>query len=102
MVSYDGRVKPLRDTSGVHIGPPLVSYRVTGSSRDEKVNQQEALTITSLIAAATEQPEYQINEAGKAVSFGVASAIRRQARQTCVKTFGAASTLAHSSAMTST
>jgi very-short-patch-repair endonuclease len=75
MVSYDGRVRPLRDTSSVHIGPPLVSYHVTGSSRDEKVNHQEALAITSLIAAATEQPEYQVNEAGKPVSFGVVSLI---------------------------
>jgi very-short-patch-repair endonuclease len=75
MVSYDGRVKPLRDTSSVQIGPPLVSYRVTGSSRNEKVNPQEALAVTSLIAAATEQPEYQMNEAGKPVSFGVVSLI---------------------------
>jgi very-short-patch-repair endonuclease len=75
MVSYDGRVKPLRDTSGVRIGPPLVSYCVKGSTRDEKVNHQEALAVTSLIAAATEQPEYQINEAGRPLSFGVVSLI---------------------------
>jgi very-short-patch-repair endonuclease len=75
MVSYDSRVKPLRDTSRVQILPPLVSYRVTGASRDEKVNRQEALAVTSLIAAATEQPEYQTNEAHKPVSFGVVSLI---------------------------
>jgi very-short-patch-repair endonuclease len=59
----------------VQIRPPLVSYRVSGSSRDEKVNRQEALVITSLIASATEQPEYQFNEAGRPVSFGVVSLI---------------------------
>lgn len=75
IVSYDSRVKPLRDTSRVQILPPLVSYRVTGSSRHEKVNPQEALAITSLIAAATEQPEYQMNETDKPVSFGVVSLI---------------------------
>ncbi|HKD45717.1 MAG TPA: AAA domain-containing protein [Candidatus Angelobacter sp.] len=75
MVSYDSRVKPLRDTSSVIIRPPLVSYRVFGSSRDEKVNHQEALTITSLIAAAIEQPEYQLTESGRPVSFGVVSLI---------------------------
>jgi hypothetical protein len=74
-VSYDSRVKPLRDASRVQIRPPLVSYRVSGSSRDDKVNRQEALAITSLIAAATEQPEYQTNEAGRPVSFGVVSLI---------------------------
>jgi very-short-patch-repair endonuclease len=75
IVSYDSRVKPLRDASRVQIQPPLVAYRVSGSSRDEKINRQEALAITSLIAAATEQPEYQINEVGQPVSFGVVSLI---------------------------
>jgi very-short-patch-repair endonuclease len=75
MVSYDSRVKPLRDAGSVVIRPPLVSYRVFGSSRDEKVNRQEALAITSLIASAMEQPEYQINQAGDPVSFGVVSLI---------------------------
>jgi very-short-patch-repair endonuclease len=75
MVSYDSRVKPLRDASRVLIRPPLVSYHVSGSSRDEKVNRQEAMAITSLIASATEQPEYQINENGRPVSFGVVSLI---------------------------
>ncbi|HMF89403.1 MAG TPA: AAA domain-containing protein, partial [Candidatus Angelobacter sp.] len=73
MVSYDSRVKPLRDASRVQIQPPLVAYRVSGSTRDEKINRQEALAITSLIAAAMEQPEYQVNEAGQPVSFGVVS-----------------------------
>lgn len=75
LVSYDSRVKPLRDASRVQIRPPVVSYRVDGSSRDEKLNRQEALAITSLIAAAIEQPEYRTNEAGKAVSFGVVSLV---------------------------
>jgi very-short-patch-repair endonuclease len=75
MVSYDSRVKPLRDASQVQIQPPLVAYRVSGSSRDDKVNRQEALAITSLIAAATEQPEYQVNESGQPVSFGVVSLV---------------------------
>jgi very-short-patch-repair endonuclease len=75
MVSYDNRVKPLRDASRVQIRPPVVSYRVEGSSRDEKRNRQEALAIVSLIAAAVEQPEYQTNEAGRPVSFGVVSLI---------------------------
>jgi len=51
----------------------MVSYRVSGSSRDEKVNRSEALAVTSLITAAMEQPEYQSTEAGDPVSFGVVS-----------------------------
>lgn len=73
VVSYDSRVKPLRDASCVQLRPPLVSYRVSGSSRDEKVNREEAWAVTSLIAAATEQPEYQVNGSGQPVSFGVVS-----------------------------
>jgi very-short-patch-repair endonuclease len=75
VVSYDSRVKPLRDASRVQIRPPVVSYRVHDSSRDEKLNRQEALAVTSLIASAIEQPEYQINEAGRPVSFGVVSLV---------------------------
>ena len=75
MVSYDSRVKPLRDASRVQVRPPVVSYRVDGSTRDEKLNRQEALAVCSLIAAAIEQPEYRTNEAGKPVSFGVISLI---------------------------
>ncbi|HZR27597.1 MAG TPA: AAA domain-containing protein [Terriglobales bacterium] len=74
-VSYDRRVKPLRDASRVQLRPHLVSYRVPEASRDEKINHPEALAVTSLIAAAIEQPEYQINEAGRPVSFGVVSLI---------------------------
>jgi very-short-patch-repair endonuclease len=75
VVSYDSRVKPLRDASRVQIRPPLVSYRVDGSCREDKLNRQEALAITSLIAAAIEQPEYQVSEAGRPVSFGVVSLV---------------------------
>jgi very-short-patch-repair endonuclease len=73
MISYEGRIKPLRDASRVRLRPHTVSYRVAGSSRDGKVNRQEAITVASLIAAALEQPEYQENEAGNPVSFGVVS-----------------------------
>jgi very-short-patch-repair endonuclease len=75
MVSYDGRIKPLRDASRVHLRPHTIAHRVTGSSRDGKINRQEALTIASLIAAAVEQPEYERNDAGQPVSFGVVSLV---------------------------
>jgi hypothetical protein len=62
MVSYDGRIKPLRDASRVHLHPHTIAHRVSGSSRDGKINRQEALTVASLVAAAIEQPEYKKNE----------------------------------------
>jgi very-short-patch-repair endonuclease len=75
MVSYDGRIKPLRDASRVHLRPHAIAHRVTGSSRDGKINRQEALTVASLVAAAIEQPEYKKNDAGQPVSFGVVSLV---------------------------
>jgi very-short-patch-repair endonuclease len=75
MVSYDGRIKPLRDASRVRLKPHTIAHRVSGSSRDGKVNRQEALTIASLVAAAIEQPEYKKNDAGQPLSFGVVSLV---------------------------
>jgi very-short-patch-repair endonuclease len=75
MVSYDGRIKPLRDASRVHLRPYTVAHRVTGSARDGKINRQEALTVASLLAAAIEQPEYKKNDAGQPLSFGVVSLV---------------------------
>jgi len=75
MVSYDGRIKPLRDASRVHLRPHTIAHRVSGSSRDGKINRQEALSIASLLAAAIEQPEYKKNDSGQPMSFGVVSLV---------------------------
>jgi very-short-patch-repair endonuclease len=68
-LAYDGRIKPLRDASQVRRRPHTVAYRVQGASSNDRVNEQEALEVASLLAAATEQPEY----AG--ASFGVISLV---------------------------
>jgi very-short-patch-repair endonuclease len=75
MVSYDGRIKPLRDASRVHLRPHTVAHRVSGSSRDGKINRQEAVSVASLLASAMEQPEYKKNDAGQPLSFGVVSLV---------------------------
>jgi very-short-patch-repair endonuclease len=75
MVSYNGRIKPLRDASRVHLHPHTIAHRVSGSSRDGKINRQEALTVASLLAAAMEQPGYKKNDAGQPLSFGVVSLV---------------------------
>ena len=74
-LSYDGDIKPLRDSSHVRLRPHVLAYAVKGSTRDGKVNHQEAKVTASLIAAALEQAEYQTNEFGQPSSFGVVSLV---------------------------
>lgn len=70
-LSYDGRIRPLRDTSHVQLNPPVVAYRVSGArlARAGRINEAEANTVASLLIAATEQPEY------KEKTFGVISLV---------------------------
>ena len=75
VISYDSRIRPLRDASRVHLRPHTIAHRVSGSTRDGKINRHEALTIASLLTAAMEQPEYAKNDAGEPLSFGVVSLV---------------------------
>ena len=74
-LSYNGEIEPLRDMSSVRLKPHVLAYRVEGASSTDKVNETEALALASLLVAATEQPEYQKNEKGEPVSFGVISLV---------------------------
>jgi len=74
-LSYDGDIKPLRDASGVRLRPRVLAYHVEGSTREGRVNHEEAKVITSLIVAALQQKEYQTNEFGLPSSFGVVSLV---------------------------
>lgn len=64
-LSYNWRIRPLRDASNLVLKPHVVPFRVQASRYGREVNYDEAWGIASLIAAAIEQPEY----AGK--TFGV-------------------------------
>jgi very-short-patch-repair endonuclease len=75
LISYDYRIKPLRDASRVRLRPHTIAHRVSGSSRDGKINRQEALATASLLVAAIDQPEYKKNDAGQPTSFGVVSLV---------------------------
>ena len=68
-LSYDYKIKPLRDESHSIINPAVVSYRVTDGQRDDhkKINTKEAETIVALMLACMEQPEYD------GASFGAIS-----------------------------
>lgn len=59
-LSYNGRIKPLRDASNVLITPSVVEYRVpNGNKNSKKVNEAEVAHIVSIIQAMIEQEEYK-------------------------------------------
>lgn len=57
-LSYEGAIKPLRDSSTVTLKPHVIPYRVEAAHADNKTNMQEATALASLVLAAHEQPEY--------------------------------------------
>ena len=66
-LSYDFKIKPLRDCSNSDLLPAVVNYRVANGERIGKTNPNEAKAIVALMQACMEQPEY----AGK--TFGIIS-----------------------------
>lgn len=72
-LSYDNKIKPLREASSSNLLPAVVNYRVDGH-RDSKrkINQVEAQTIVALIQSCLEQPEY------KGKTFGVISLLGKE------------------------
>lgn len=58
-LSYDWKIKPLRDGSSSNLKPATISYRVDGMRSERKVNEVEAETIAALLLACLEQPEYR-------------------------------------------
>lgn len=68
MLSYDYKIKPLRDGSKNILLPAVVNYRVADGQRlNNKTNPNEAKSIVALMKACMEQPEY------KGKTFGVIS-----------------------------
>lgn len=68
ILSYDGKIKPLRDASDSKLLPAVVNYRVKyGERLYNKTNPEEAKTIVGLIKSCIQQPEY------KGKTFGVIS-----------------------------
>ena len=75
-LSYDGRIKPLRDASASALLPHVVAYRVDGATSDNKVNDLEAEVTASLMVAAMEQSEYDGKEFGLISLVGEDQALR--------------------------
>jgi hypothetical protein len=67
-LSYDYKIKPLRDASSSNLQPAVINYKVSGlRDSSKKINLEEAKCIASLIAACIERDEY------KDSTFGVIS-----------------------------
>lgn len=59
MLSYDFKIKPLRDCSSSLLVPPVVNYRVVNGKKIGKTNPNEAKAIVALMKSCIEQPEYK-------------------------------------------
>src|SRR5947209_11562384 len=68
-LSYNGKIKPLRDDSEVKRRPLTVAYQVKSLIKNGRVNEEEAFAVASLLLAASEQTEY------KEATFGVISMV---------------------------
>ncbi len=74
-LSYNGKIKPLRDDSDVKIRPATIAYAVKSTTKQGKVNEAEAYAVASLLIAASEQPEYHHATFGVISMVGVDQAL---------------------------
>ena len=77
MLSYDYKIKPLREASSSNLLPAIVNYRVSNGYRayPRKINENEADAIVALIKSCISQKEYENK------TFGVISLLgNEQAR----------------------
>ncbi|TJX15137.1 DUF559 domain-containing protein [Tissierella creatinini] len=75
-LSYNGKIKPLRDSSGVSIKPAVLEYRVpNGYINERKVNHLEAEHIASLVCACIEDENYKGKTIGVITLLGNRQAI---------------------------
>ncbi|MCI1958410.1 MAG: AAA domain-containing protein [Clostridia bacterium] len=78
-LSYDYKIKPLRDDSNVPVKPATIAYRVNGKRDQKKCNDIEAKTIVSLMISCMQQPEYD------GMTFGVISLLGDEQAKTINK-----------------
>ena len=57
-LSYDGKIRPLRDSSTTNLRPALVPYRVDGES-ENGLNKAECQAVINLLKAMTHDPAYE-------------------------------------------
>lgn len=68
-LSYDYKIKPLRDANNCMVTPPVVKFRVDNGQREgvRKINSKEAEATVSLMMACMEEKEYE------GMTFGIIS-----------------------------
>jgi very-short-patch-repair endonuclease len=62
-LSYNGDIRPLRESSAGGLAPALVPYRVSGG-RDGQVNREETLAVASLVLAMCRHEAYRSKTLG--------------------------------------
>lgn len=79
-LSYDFKIKPLRDASTSKISPPIVKFRVEDGQRDgrQKTNNKEANTVVAFMMACMEQKEYDGMTFGAISLLGDEQAVKMQ------------------------
>ncbi|MGB4438014.1 MAG: AAA domain-containing protein, partial [Sedimentibacter sp.] len=74
-LSYNYKIKPLRDDSSSILKPATISFRVNGVRENHrKINKVEADNIVALMLACIEQPEYEGKTFGAISLLGDAQA----------------------------
>jgi very-short-patch-repair endonuclease len=74
LLSYDLRMRPLREPSSAPVRPAVVAHRVQGFRDDQgETNEVEAEEIASLLIACLRDEAYARNDQGKLTTFGVIS-----------------------------
>ncbi|HKX29906.1 MAG TPA: AAA domain-containing protein, partial [Blastocatellia bacterium] len=68
-LSYEGKIKPLRDSTHNPLSPAVIAHYVRQGQSGAKVNVSEAETVAALVLSAIEQPEYEDQ------TFGVISMV---------------------------
>jgi hypothetical protein len=76
-LSYEGKIRPLRESNSTHLKPACIPYRVEGF-REAEVNISEAETIVSLIKAMTRHPAYANKTIGVISMVGENQAVQIQ------------------------
>jgi very-short-patch-repair endonuclease/DNA polymerase III delta prime subunit len=59
LLSYNGEIKPLRDSALADIKPNVIAYQVSDAFSENKLNKKEAYTVASLVKACINRPEYR-------------------------------------------
>lgn len=58
-LSYEGRIRPLREEGAARLRPFVIGHRVDAGNEVKAVNLAEADELASLVVACCEQPEYK-------------------------------------------